>query len=292
VQLGALSGVGRQGSDGSRAPHWEIGALGLVTVHSGTIEVAGSSLTEFGPGAVNLTGANLYGAGTVVSEGSLLVKNTAGSATGSGGVVVRDGGGVGGTGFLALGSRALRIVQWGGLAPGNSPGALTVDGDLVLDPGSLFEVDLAIGGVAAAGNRLVWPDRVVVNGGVTMGDALLTGVWGGTLDNAFVAGGTLTSDQLLWVLINDGTDPIDGRFANTRFVSGLASIFGLASDNAYFATIDGQAFAMFYDALYDPSFGSVGFSGGNDLLLIAVPEPGRLLLVVLGLGLLVGRRRR
>ena len=54
--------------------------------------------------------------------------------------------------------------------------------------------------------------------------------------------------------------------------------------------IGGQDFALFYGA----NFGSSsGYSGGNDILLVAViPEPGRLLLLAIGSAFLISRRRR
>ncbi len=66
----------------------------------------GGALTVFSTaanGLLTLSGANNYSGGTTVTNATLLVNNTAGSATGSGNVTVANGGTLGGTGIISGG---------------------------------------------------------------------------------------------------------------------------------------------------------------------------------------------
>ena len=58
------------------------------------------SLTKIGEGKLSLTKANTYTGGTAITKGTLLVKNTTGSATGTGAVQVNTGT-LGGTGIIS-----------------------------------------------------------------------------------------------------------------------------------------------------------------------------------------------
>ena len=245
-------------------------------------------IIKTGEGTLDLTGNNLYRGGTTVAEGRLLINNTAGSGTGTGDVLVESGAVFGGTGTISPGSSGLTIESGGTLAPGNSPGTFTVNGDVLFGAGSFFEVDLAIGGVAATStNGTTGTDLLVVNNGnISLDGALLTGTWGGDGGNIFR--GDLTSDTMLWIMNNTGQDPIDGTFANSAPAPGFAGLFNEPSASPYLTEVDGQVFALFYDA----DFTSGALFGGNDMLLLAVPEPGRALLVTLSLVLLASRRRR
>ena len=84
--------------------------------------------------------------------------------------------------------------------------------------------------------------------------------------------GVLAND-LFFILLNDGVDPISGTFLNTPDDSLLA--------------IGGQQFRISYDANSNTGL----LSGGNDVALLAIPEPGSASLALLGLPLLLRRRR-
>jgi autotransporter-associated beta strand protein len=113
IFLGALSGGGGstlRGSDqaGPGADTYVVGGLGSNTTFAGTITNGTSattphtvSLTKIGSASFTLTGANSYGGGTTVSNGTLLVNNTAGSATGTGAVTVVSGATLGGNNVIA-----------------------------------------------------------------------------------------------------------------------------------------------------------------------------------------------
>jgi len=100
---------------------------------------AGSSggLSLVGPGEVTLAAANTFSGPVAVAAGTLLVANTAGSATGTGPVTVSGSGLLGGTGSVAGG---LTIDAGGNLAPGAGVGTLTVGGlSLASDANLLWE---------------------------------------------------------------------------------------------------------------------------------------------------------
>ncbi|MEY4387583.1 MAG: hypothetical protein RLY20_2866, partial [Verrucomicrobiota bacterium] len=152
--------------------------LGGVTK---TITVSNTSLTTFsgvmsnnaalikaGPGKLAISGDNSSRTNTTtVSEGTLLVNNTAGSGTGSGTVFVNTPGILGGTGTVGG-----PVSGNGSVSPGNSAGTLTLQNGLDLsqsgggtyvwelaanstnNPGTDFDVisltggDLVLGGAA------------------------------------------------------------------------------------------------------------------------------------------------
>jgi autotransporter-associated beta strand protein len=112
------------------------GAGGEIAVTTSALinSIIGGSvgLTKLGTGTLTLTGANIYTGVTTVTSGELLVSNTTGSATGSGGVnvtgtgTVGSGGTLGGTGFITGNvtiSRTRPGSQGGTIAPG-TPAAI------------------------------------------------------------------------------------------------------------------------------------------------------------------------
>ncbi len=135
-ELGGSSGafIGN-GSQAASNPTWRIGARNTTNTFAGVIADAGSSsLVKVGTGALELSGANTYSGGTIISNGILFVANLSGSGTGSGTVLVDSGGTLGGTGIVGGGT----VVQSGGaLSPGmNGIGTLTFSNALTLADGS------------------------------------------------------------------------------------------------------------------------------------------------------------
>ncbi|HEV7298416.1 MAG TPA: autotransporter-associated beta strand repeat-containing protein [Tepidisphaeraceae bacterium] len=100
-----------------------------LTTFSGLINDGGQiqAVTKIGTGTVALTrpAGNTYDGGTTVSAGTLLVNNTSGSGTGTGGVLVGASGTLGGSGFIDPGAGSTVTVN-GKIAPGNGVGTLTV----------------------------------------------------------------------------------------------------------------------------------------------------------------------
>jgi fibronectin-binding autotransporter adhesin len=294
-QAGLLTlagGITQGAGTGTRT--WKLMGAGEGVV-SGVISngTAALAIQKIDGGIWAFTNNNTYSGQTTISGGKLLINNNAiGSGTGTGPVVVQNGGTLGGTGFIGTSVSPVNVtIQSGGtLAPGNSPETLTHFGSFTMNPGSLFEAELAFGGVAGAGDGTDGTDRLVVNGSVTINDAILFPIWGGQPTNIF-QGGTLTADHLLWLIVNDddvdligGTGFVnDGVFVNT----GLQGLFG-GSTSPYLVNGGGGSYALFYDA----NFTSGLPFGGNDLLLIAIPEPSRALLVLMALLPVAMRRQR
>lgn len=96
-----------------------------------------------GGGTVALTGDNSGFAGlSTITNSTLVVDRTLG-----GSALIGAGGRLAGTGTIGSGSGSQVTLSSGGtLAPGNSIGTLTVDGDLTFAAGSRFEVEVAPGG--------------------------------------------------------------------------------------------------------------------------------------------------
>jgi subtilase-type serine protease len=109
-----------------------------------------------------LAGANTYTGDTVVKAGSTLVVN--GSLAGR--VSVDASGTLGGTGVINN-----DVTVYGTLAPGNSPGALTVTGDFTQGDGSVYQAEL--GGTAAGKfDRLRVGGRYHIENNVTLDPVL------------------------------------------------------------------------------------------------------------------------
>lgn len=177
---GALTLAGRNAQDwavdtgplrsaGSRfAGDVAIGANGTFALddaqaaaYAGTLSGTGQFHKQ-GPGSLLLTGDSAGFAGhATVSAGTLLVGDRHGDGVLGGSLDVQTGATLGGSGTVGSGAGSRVTVASGGtLAPGNSVGTLTVNGDLVLDKGSRFEVE-----VDPQGTR---SDQVAVTGNTTI----------------------------------------------------------------------------------------------------------------------------
>ncbi len=182
-----------------------VGSNNLSTTFAGFIQDGGQnagtggSLTKIGSGTLSLTKANIYTGGTTVSEGILLLRNTAGSCTGPGQVQV-NAGTLAGTGRVAgpvvvgtgIGAGAM-------LAPGgNGPGTFTVIKTLVFNSDASYQFELRSDNATA--------DKVTAKG-VTINSGALF---------AFVdlGAGTLTPGTVFTVINNTATTPITGTFSN------------------------------------------------------------------------------
>ena len=115
-------------------------------------------LTKLGAGTLTLTSTNGYTGDTTVSNGTLLVNNSVGSATGTGAVIVVNGATLGGTGSV----RGLVTIANGAtLSPGARAGTLWISNNLVINSGSVLRYDLGTNS-----------DRTVVSGNLTVGGTL------------------------------------------------------------------------------------------------------------------------
>jgi len=103
-----------------------------------TAVIGGTGSVATTAGNTTLSAPNTYTGGTAISGGKIIVSNTTGSATGTGTVVVSNGGTIGGTGFI---SGPLVLSSGGIVSPGNSPGTLSV-GPTTFTGGASFTFDI------------------------------------------------------------------------------------------------------------------------------------------------------
>ncbi len=127
------------------------------------------------------------GIGTTVDGGALLLNtglavDIAGGATLSGSGTINGG-----------------VSNDGTLAPGNSPGIITINGDYTQNAGGTLDIEIA-------GTNPLTPDfdQLIVNGTVTLA---------GALDGVPFGGVTPGPGDSFQLITNDGTDPVIGTFA-------------------------------------------------------------------------------
>ena len=216
--------------------------------YSGNMGGSGS-FTKTGAGTLTITGTNTYTGTTTVSAGKLVINgNTSTSST-----TVSSGATLGGSGSVG----ALTINSGGFVTPGNSPGILTVNGNY--SQAGEYTAEIA-GTTAGAGY-----DQIDVIGTVDIS--------GGSLVTSFT--GSYAQNDLLFLLLNDGTDAINGTFANY-------------AQGATFASYGYMDWQISYTA--DSVTNS--FTGGNDIAIMAIPEPSSCTVAGIGLAMLLGRRSR
>jgi autotransporter-associated beta strand protein len=255
------------------------------------------ALVKTGAGNQTLSGINTYSGNTTISGGSLALSgsgsiasspviqinsSTSLNVTGvTGSFTIGSSQTVGGTGSIVATGKT--IVADGTLSPGNSPGAMIVDGGVL---------QLGVGGDT---NMQVFD----ANGAAGVGYDTVNLINGATLDlSALGAGNTYNIN--LWSLSGIGPD-VNGNATNfnntlnyswTLFDTGTA-ISGFSTDKftlnlGAFNGTDG-----FTNALGGGSF-SVGLADSDTNLVVnftAIPEPSAALLGAIGLLALLRRRR-
>ena len=268
----AVAGIGRTSSAGVAG----IGTLNLIGAGS-NLTVTGANASIVLGASTNSVGTAVVGAGASMSATSLIGVAHDGSvgSTGSGGIgtlVVKGNASasqviVGSGGVLSgIGKVTGSVINYGIIAPGESPGRLTIDGGLDNRGGKIvLEVERLAGGGYAV-DELVFTDPTAI----MFGD--------GDIEFAFL----------------DGTDPTafrsDGLFRIDTFfkrmdASGAIVDLGLPD---LFADVDFSASAT--------DFVIAGFAfstaGGATFTASAVPLPPSLALALLALAALGAQRRR
>ena len=245
------------------------------------------SLTKDSGNVVTIIGANTFSGGTTLNTGTLLVKNTTGSATGSGAVAINTGATLGGSG--------------------------TISGPVTLNDGGTVAPSSGTSGVAGTtlhGSSLTWN----AGGSLTLelspskGDEL-------ALTGALTKGpgnGNYTLDLLDVGLSATATYSFTlATFASTDFAP---SDFTLELPTNFTGTLVETSTSLKIINFKDPPPPSIGntdafvplptvesaITGSStaerdasaSLVAIAVPEPGSTALLSLGIGGILGWRRR
>ncbi len=235
------------------------------TIGSGNITVHGD--LAFNRSDAMSVSASIAGEGDVFQEGSGTTTYT-GVATHTGFTTIDAGallvnGSISGStkvnGGVLGGSGTLGSVEvFGGtVAPGNSPGVLNT-GNFTMHSGSTFAVEV---------DSLAGYDALNIAGTVNLGSATLS------LGGSYLTP-TVTND-LFFIVRNDSVDALTGTF------------LGLSEGSHVYAG-NGQDYTISYFG----DFASLSPTGGNDVVLTAVPEPGSVVMLIGGLAIFGVRRRR
>ena len=228
-------------------------SAGAVSVSGAAISDGSGTLavTQSGAGTTTLSGTNNYTGATNINAGKLVVNGSISTSTLT---TVNNNGTLGGAGTVG----SVTVMSGGTVTPGNSLGILSA-GDTDLQAASILALEL--GGTSAGVNY----DRLNVTGSATLAGIL-----------SLTVTGTYANNDVLFLLVNDGADAINGTFSNY-------------AEGASF-TLGSQAWKLTYLA-NNTGLNAGSFIGGNDVALMAVPEPDAALLFG-GLGMLALLRRR
>jgi autotransporter-associated beta strand protein len=145
--------------------------------------ISNGGLIKTGQGALRLTLSSSYAGGTTVSNGTLFVDNTIGSATGSGAVAVY-GGTLGGTGII---SGPVTIASGGTLSPGSSTplGTLTINTAPTLNGTNFVQIDR--NGVSPLADKINLTAGTLTYGGTLVVSNSGAALLGGEMFTNFVA---------------------------------------------------------------------------------------------------------
>lgn len=166
--------------------------------------ISGSGVIQQAGGVTNLTGNSSGFTGTTnVTGGTLLVNGTLG------GTMTVNGGTLGGAGTVGD-----TTVTSGTLAPGNSIGTLTVQGNLTLTAAATYLVQVSPTSAS----------RTDVTGTATLGGATVNAVFGQ---------GSYVTKQYTIVHATNGVSGSFATLVNTNLPSGFSSSLGYDATNAY-----------------------------------------------------------
>lgn len=221
------------------------------------------ALTKSTAGTVILTGDNTYSGGTTISAGTLEVNNTSGSGTGSGSVTVTstlkgDGSITASSGNSVIVNGAMILGATGATAGTDFSLTTSGAGSTIFGATSLLSLDL-------------WSSTGIDQTGILAAADMLRLF--GTLDIISGAQLKLSNPNALTFQVGDMFRLIDWTALTTRtgtFTEDFAGITlspGLSIDSSAFYTL-------------------------GTISIVAIPEPSRALLLMIGLAGLIARRRR
>jgi autotransporter-associated beta strand protein len=176
-----------------------------AVTYSGIISDTGR-VQQNGSGVLTLSGINTYTGVTNVNAGTLSVN---GSIASSSLTTVNAGGTLGGTGTVGN-----TTINGGTLAPGNSIGALAVQGNLVFTAAASYMVEVSPANA----------DRTNVTGTATLGAATV---------KASFAAGTYVNKQYTILNATGGVSGTFNTLANTDLPANFKSSLSYDSNNAY-----------------------------------------------------------
>ena len=245
----------------------------------------GSLIVAGQPGS---TGTLSLNAGSVVNAGYVGVAATAGGPGGTGTLVLNNS--TVNTGTFQLGASGLLtgnngiinasgdVIIGGTISPGNSPGRLTINCNLITLPGSMLILEIQANGDGFA------IDQLRIGRDSTFDLHTLHVVFdflGNTDPNSFVASGGFDLDNF----IKSALDPLDP----TKDL-GLSTAF--APGHTWTDIIDPAAITV-TSAVYDVSNVQLGADGTINVVAVPVPEPSTWAMLVFGMVAMttIARRR-
>jgi T5SS/PEP-CTERM-associated repeat protein len=227
-------------------------STGQVNIDNGSvIDATGANLVVGGGGRLSLTGSGsrLFGFSDLLVNGNLVVNS--GTTLEGDTLGLKSDSALQGTGTVIVNTR---FTAEGQIKPGNSPGVLRIEGDVLLTDTSELVLELA--GTAAGTQH----DVLEVQGSLTL--------QGGRVSLAFI----------------DGFAPLQGQ----QFV--LLDVSGSFQSSAAIG-VTGLADGWQFSTGFDPVTGELTLTSLSNGVS-AVPEPATWLLWGAGLGLCLLRRRR
>ena len=191
----------------------EVRTNGFNSTFSGVISGTGG-LAKTGPGTLTLTGNSTYSGPTTVYSGKLVVDGSIASAV----TTINAGTTLGGSGTVG----GITINVGGILAPGDSPGRLTVNGNYNQTSGGALNVE--IGGVTPGTGF----DQVAVSGSATVGGTLNLSLVNGFRPNVGQTFAIITSSSETgnFSTINSSGFTVRSDASNAGIVLTVTSVVG------------------------------------------------------------------
>jgi autotransporter-associated beta strand protein len=281
----------RFSSAASQAYNLDVASTGTVTLAS-PFGGSGGTLAKMGAGTLAIAGTTAYTGNTLVSDGTLVVRGLLNSPL----TTVQAGGVLGGSGRLAGG-----LTGDGLIAPGNSPGILTVTGQLTPTGTTSFAFEFS-GTGSPAWNTATASINDVLR--LTNADPFTSPLTTGNLVNIYFDVETLANgDVFLGGFYSDSPNEL------LDFAAEIGS-----PTYAFYVLGDGSGTSMSYNgknyyslANYDPSLMNIAVSvvtvpqanyadgtiyDGQVTQFVIIPEPTSLALAGLGVAIAAWALRR